>query len=182
VRHAHLRSYSTALRGSAIAGETIRPVPNFPLLANKDGAALVAARGETPFSSVDDLWRRAKVPVSSWPTRTRERVARPGASAGAVAIKALRDEPLELWMAAAEREARTVPELEEPDVAIRPMTAGGEVVEDYRHVGLSLRRHPVEFLRTDLAGRRIVTCADAMAARDGRWLEARPPDAGHLHS
>jgi error-prone DNA polymerase len=52
------------------------------------------------------------------------------------------------------------------------MTAGGEVVEDYRHVGLSLRRHPVKFLRADLTGRRIVTCAEAMAARDGRWLEA----------
>ncbi|MGY2931858.1 DNA polymerase III alpha subunit [Bradyrhizobium sp. GM6.1] len=63
-------------------------------------------------------------------------------------------------------------ELEEPEVAIRPMTAGGEVVEDYRHVGLTLSRHPVEFLRADLAARRIVTCADAMAARDGRWLEA----------
>jgi error-prone DNA polymerase len=88
------------------------------------------------------------------------------------AIKALRDEPLELWTAAAEREAGTVPELDEPDVAIRPMTAGGEVVEDYRHVGLSLRRHPVEFLRADLTGRRIVTCAEAMAATDGRWLEA----------
>src|SRR5258705_6842452 len=88
------------------------------------------------------------------------------------AIKALRDEPLELWTAAAAREARTVPELDEPDVAIRPMIAGGEVVEDYRRVGLSLCRHPVEFLRADLTGRRIVTCAEAMAARDGRWLEA----------
>jgi error-prone DNA polymerase len=86
------------------------------------------------------------------------------------AIKALRDEPLDLWAAAAEREA--VPELDEPEVAIKPMTAGCEVVEDYRHVGLSLHRHPVEFLRADLAGRRIVTCAEAMAARDGRWLEA----------
>jgi error-prone DNA polymerase len=65
-----------------------------------------------------------------------------------------------------------VPELDEPEVAIRPMTAGGEVVEDYRHVGLSLRQHPVEFLRADLTGRRIVTCSEAMAARDGRWLEA----------
>jgi error-prone DNA polymerase len=35
-----------------------------------------------------------------------------------------------------------------------------------------LRDHPVSFLRGDLARRRIVTCADAMAARDGRWLEA----------
>ena len=50
------------------------------------------------------------------------------------------------------------------------MTAGGEVVEDYRHVGLTLRQHPASFLRADLASRRIVTCAEAMNARDGRWL------------
>ena len=52
------------------------------------------------------------------------------------------------------------------------MTAGSEVVEDYGHVGLTLRRHPVAFLRADLAARRIVTCTEAMQARDGRWLEA----------
>src|ERR1700675_2869069 len=145
-------------------------------LANKDGASLVPARGETPFSSVDDLWRRAKVPVSSLVELADADAMKEAlglARRQALwAIKALRDEPLALWAAAAEREARTVPELDEPDVAIRPMTAGGEVVEDYRHVGLTLRRHPVEFLRTDLAGRRIVTCAEAMAARDGHWLEA----------
>ena len=50
------------------------------------------------------------------------------------------------------------------------MTSGGEVVEDYRHVGLSLRQHPANFLRADLSNRRIVTCADAMNARDGKWL------------
>lgn len=33
-------------------------------------------------------------------------------------------------------------------------------------------RHPVEFLRAELAGQRIDTCAEPMAARDGRWLEA----------
>jgi error-prone DNA polymerase len=145
-------------------------------LSNKDGASLVTARGGTPFSSVDDLWRRAKVPVSSLVEMADADAMRESfglARREALwAIKALRDEPLELWTAAAEREARTVPELDEPEIAIRPMTAGGEVVEDYRHVGLSLRRHPVQFLRADLAGRRIVTCAEAMAARDGRWLEA----------
>jgi error-prone DNA polymerase len=34
-----------------------------------------------------------------------------------------------------------------------------------------LRAHPVSFLRDDLAKRRIVTCARAMAARDGIWVE-----------
>ncbi|WP_375784783.1 hypothetical protein ACE10Z_34555 [Bradyrhizobium sp. Pha-3] len=55
------------------------------------------------------------------------------------------------------------------------MTAGGEVVEDYRHIGLTLRRHPVEFLRADLTARRIVTCAEAMAARavaSGAYLQS----------
>lgn len=52
------------------------------------------------------------------------------------------------------------------------MTAGSEVVEDYTHVGLTLRDHPVSFLRADLSRRRIVTCRDAMQTRDGRWLEA----------
>lgn len=65
-----------------------------------------------------------------------------------------------------------MPEVNEPVVTLRPMTAGGEVVEDYGHVGLTLRAHPLSFLREDLRRRRIVTCAEAMAARDGRWLEA----------
>ena len=64
------------------------------------------------------------------------------------AIKALRDEPLPLFAAAAAREARDRRRrLIEPAVTLRPMTAGGEVVEDYGHVGLTLRQHPVAFLR-----------------------------------
>ena len=47
------------------------------------------------------------------------------------AIKALRDEPLPLFAAAAARENARVPEINEPVVALRPKTAGGEVVEDY---------------------------------------------------
>lgn len=93
-------------------------------------------------------------------------------SAGIWAIKALRDEPLPLFAAASTREAEIVPELNEPTFELRPMTAGSEVVEDYSHVGLTLRAHPLSFLREDLQRRRIVTCAEAMATRDGRWLEA----------
>src|SRR3546814_4031927 len=73
------------------------------------------------------------------------------------AIKALRDEPLPLFAAATTREQQLVPEISEPAVVLRPMTAGTEVVEDYGHVGLSLRSHPVAFLRPDLRRRRIVT-------------------------
>jgi error-prone DNA polymerase len=56
-------------------------------------------------------------------------------------------------------------------MALRPMTAGREVVEDYVHMGLSLRAHPVSFLREEFRRRKIVTCAQAMQAKDGKWLE-----------
>jgi error-prone DNA polymerase len=145
-------------------------------LPNKDAAAIVAARADEPFSSVDDLWRRAGVKVSSL-VRIAEadgmRKAFGLARREALwAIKALRDEPLELFAAATKRARRTIAEIIEPELVLRPMTSGSEVVEDYRHVGLSLRRHPVTFLRGDLTARRIVTCAEAMAARDGKWLTA----------
>ena len=145
-------------------------------LANADAARILAARADQPFVSVDDLWRRAGVPAASLVEladadafRSALQLARREAL---WAIKALRDEPLPLFAAAAARESKAVPEIHEPAVSLKPMTAGGEVVEDYGHVGLTLRDHPLSFLREELRTQRIVTCAEAMAARDGRWLEA----------
>jgi error-prone DNA polymerase len=60
------------------------------------------------------------------------------------ALKALRDEPLPLFAAAAKDQTDVI-EAIEPAVPLRPMTAGAEVVEDYGHVGLTLREHPVSF-------------------------------------
>ena len=143
-------------------------------LANIHAAAIVANRADQPFVSVDDLWRRARVPSVALVQLAQADAFGPAlglARREALwAIKALRDEPLPLF--AATREADPIPEFNEPVIALRPMTAGSEVVEDYGHVGLTLRSHPIAFLRADLETRRIVTCADAMQARDGRWLEA----------
>lgn len=33
-----------------------------------------------------------------------------------------------------------------------------------------MRQHPVAFLRKDLTERKIITCAEVMNARDGRWI------------
>ncbi|HYI29036.1 MAG TPA: error-prone DNA polymerase, partial [Bradyrhizobium sp.] len=143
-------------------------------LSNKDGAEIVTSRGDQPFESVDDLWRRTNVPVTSL-VQLAEADAL-NESLGLArrealwALKALRDEPLELFAAATRREARTVEEVREPAVSLRPMTSGAEVVEDYRHVGLTLRQHPVSFLRADLSSRSVVTCHDAMNASDGKVL------------
>ncbi len=145
-------------------------------LSNVSAAAIIGARADQPFASVDDLWRRAGVPAASLVRIAEADGFQPSlklARREALwAIKALRDEPLPLFAAASAREEQTVAEINEPAVALRPMTAGGEVVEDYGHVGLSLRAHPVSFLREDLHRKRVATCAEAMQARDGRWLRA----------
>ncbi|GES46052.1 error-prone DNA polymerase 3 [Rhizobium dioscoreae] len=143
-------------------------------LAQVDAARIIAARADQAFSSVDDLWRRSGVPaaalvelaqadafLSSLKLQRRDALW---------AIKALRDEPLPLFAAAAERERKTIAEQREPEVRLRQMTEGHNVIQDYSHTGLTLRQHPLAFLRQDLTARNIVTCEEAMSARDGRWL------------
>jgi error-prone DNA polymerase len=144
-------------------------------LDNKETGKFLAAREEEPFASVDDFWRRSDLTVDTLVRLAEADAFLPslGLSRRAAlwAIRGLRDEPLPLFIAAAEREAATVPEISEPAVALRPMAVGGEVVEDYGHVGLTLRAHPVSFLRESLARRRILTCAVATRLRDRQKVE-----------
>ncbi|MBB4351784.1 error-prone DNA polymerase [Aliirhizobium cellulosilyticum] len=143
-------------------------------LAVADAARIVAARMERPFETVDDVWRRSEVPAEALVQLAEADAFRPAFGLerrdALWAIKALRDEPLPLFAAAAAREERAVTEQQEPEVTLRQMTEGHNVVEDYAHVGLTLREHPISFLRRDLAERRIVTCADAMNARDKSFV------------
>jgi error-prone DNA polymerase len=108
-----------------------------------NAARIVLARGEASFTSVDDMWRRSAVPTATLVLLAEAdaflpslRLERRQALWG---IKPLRDQPLELWAAADEREARPASELIEPEVALKSMTEGREVVEDYSHTGLTLR-------------------------------------------
>ncbi|WP_435166742.1 error-prone DNA polymerase [Falsirhodobacter sp. 1013] len=138
-------------------------------LANIHAAAIVTERRDEPFTSIDDLWQRvAGVPVAALHRLAEADAFRPGldlARREALwAIKGLPDTDLPLFAAARADAA-------EPAVTLRPMPAGREVVEDYSHTGLSLRRHPVAFLRDDLRKRRIIPCAEAMATRNRRWCE-----------
>ncbi|RFZ87656.1 DNA polymerase III subunit alpha [Shinella sp. WSJ-2] len=129
-----------------------------------------AERSESLFVSVDDLWRRSELPAATLVEFAEADAFRPSlglARREALwAIRALRDEPLPLFTAAARREEAVIAELDEPAVALRPMTAGNEVVEDYGHVGLTLRAHPVSFLRQDLERQGILSCQVATNLRD----------------
>lgn len=143
-------------------------------LAQADAQALLDARAARPFVSIEDVWRRSGVKPAAL-----ERLARADAfqalglnrRQALWAIKGLGQKPLDLFGAADARARVTVPESVEPAVALLPLTAGREVVEDYRATQLSLRAHPVTFLRDRLAARRIVRCADLMAMKDGARAE-----------
>ncbi len=139
-------------------------------LSNEDAARIVAHRAATPYGGIEELWRRAGVPAAAL-----ERLAEADAyrdlgldrRQALWAIRGLADAALPLFVAAdADRQPR--PERVEPPVALAAMTEGGEVVEDYNSVGLTLRRHPVAFLRHELAGRKMIACADLLHIRDGR--------------
>ncbi|WP_039795071.1 error-prone DNA polymerase, partial [Komagataeibacter europaeus] len=134
-------------------------------LANEDAARIVAARVDRSFASVDDLWRRAGVKGAALTHLAEADAFRPGlglARREALwAIRALRDEPLPLFAAAA-----VMREAEEPDVLLQPMRDGAEVARDYNRTGLTLRDHPLAFLRADLIEHGMVTCRQAFEARD----------------
>ncbi|MBB4152428.1 error-prone DNA polymerase [Sphingomonas jinjuensis] len=65
--------------------------------------------------------------------------------------------------------AADAPELaHEPDAKLPPMPLGEEVVADYQTTRLSLKDHPMRFLRDAFAAEGIITAAEARNTRDGR--------------
>jgi error-prone DNA polymerase len=142
-------------------------------LVQKEATRVVSIRAARPYASVEDLWRRAAVPVS-----TLYGIAKADGFKGlglsrreaAWAIKSLRDEALPLFAAADDRDNILRPEIVEPAVTLTQMTLGREVVEDYRSKGLSLRAHPLRFLRENLSQRGYVPCSALRDTPDGRRI------------
>ncbi len=139
-------------------------------LGNEPAAALVAHRGDQPYQGLEEVWRRAGIPAAAL-----ERLAEADTFRGLGldrrqalwAVKGLADTVLPLFTAA-DAGRRPMPEIVEPPAPLAPMKEGCEVVEDYGSTGLSLRQHPVSFLREDLRRRGMVACADLTHLRDGR--------------
>ena len=123
--------------------------------SEEHGLRIESVRGRG-FDSVRDLWLRTRLPPAAI-----ERLANADAfgSLGLTrrdalwAVRALQrtgdKDDLPLFRRVA------MPALE-PDVALPPMWLGEQVVEDYRHLHLSLKAHPVSFLRADLDRRGIL--------------------------
>src|SRR5260370_15373979 len=73
------------------------------------------------------------------------------------AMKGLGPPPLPLFAAS---EALAEPQRTRPEPALPEMTLGQHVAEDYTALSLSLKRHPVAFLRPELARDSMVRAAD----------------------
>jgi error-prone DNA polymerase len=135
-------------------------------LSNLHAARILAARADSPFASVEDVWRRTGIPVAAL-----EKLADADAFAALGLdrrqalwrVRGLGEAPLPVFAAA---DALG----EEPEVALTPLTGGREVVEDYRTVQLSLRAHPLAFLREAL-GPKVTTCAGLARLKDGSRVE-----------
>jgi error-prone DNA polymerase len=116
---------------------------------------------------VEDVWRRSGVPVAAL-----EKLADADAFAALGLdrrqalwrVRGLGEAPLPLFAAADALGA-------EPEVALTPLTGGREVVEDYRSVALSLRGHPLAFLRPELERRGGLACAGLARLKDGARVD-----------
>ncbi len=77
------------------------------------------------------------------------------------------DKPLPLFAAADANELGA-----DAAVALPLMARSEEVVADYQTLRLSLKGHPVEFLRARLARERVLACRDVADVKDGSFVRA----------
>ncbi len=137
-------------------------------LGEEIGERLAAAR-DAPFETVHDLWHRADIPVAAL-----EKLA------AADALRSLGlDRRQALWEVRALKAQKPLPlfahaqareEAREPPVALPPMPEPEHVIVDYQTLRLSLKAHPLSFLRDEFARRGLASTRDLRETRDGRRL------------
>lgn len=152
-RHAEMRSDIRSTKAIRVGFSQISGL-------KEDDANRIVARRGSGYDSVRDLWLRTGLSAA---VLTRLAEADAFGSLGLSrrdalwAVRGLEGtdgaERLPLFAAAARPGLR-----DEPDADLPPMPPGEEVVHDYRSLSLSLKAHPVSFLRETLTRRGIVPC------------------------
>jgi error-prone DNA polymerase len=127
---------------------------------------IVAARQRRPFTSLEEFARLTRLPKRALVLLADADAFRSLGLDRRTALWTVRrlpdDVPLPLFAAADARE--------QPDEGAAPlpqMPRAEHVVADYQTMRLSLKGHPVEFLRARLRGEGIRSCAEATASADG---------------
>ena len=130
---------------------------------------IVAARRRRPFTSLEDFARDTGLPKRALIILADADAFRSLGLDRRAALWAVRrlpdDVPLPLFEAAAARE--------QPDENARPLPAmppPEQVVADYQTIRLSLKGHPMEFLREKFSRERIVPCKDVNHRNDKRTV------------
>jgi error-prone DNA polymerase len=136
-------------------------------LRSADVERLVAAR---PYASVDELRRRGSVPVHAI-----QRLA----AADAFRSMGL-DRRAALWDSRALKQAPDLPLFayaethdegaEDEPAQLPKMPLSEHVVNDYQTIRLSLKAHPMTFLREHYAARKFITADQLKSVRDGKRL------------
>ncbi|MEO5700506.1 MAG: OB-fold nucleic acid binding domain-containing protein, partial [Casimicrobiaceae bacterium] len=124
---------------------------------------IMAARREAPFTAVADLAHRAALD-----RRDLNRLAEADALASLAGHR-----HASVWdVAGSERLPALLANatFTEREAALAPPTEGQDVAADYRSVGLTLRRHPLAFLRSWLAKGRMLDAAALATAPHGRLV------------
>jgi error-prone DNA polymerase len=134
------------------------------------GERIVTARRHRPFTSIEDFARDTKLPKRALILLADADAFRSLGLDRRAALWAVRrlpdDVPLPLFESAAAREL--------PDEHAAPlpgMPLPEQVVADYQTVRLSLKGHPMEFLRAMFIRERVVSCAEVCHANDKRRVK-----------
>jgi len=131
------------------------------------GEAIVAARLRQPFTSLEDFARETKLPKRVLILLADADAFRSLGLDRRSALWAVRrlpdDESLPLFQSMAARE-----QPDEGSVSLPQMPLPEEVVADYQTIRLSLKGHPMEFLRATFTEERIVSCATVAHENDKR--------------
>jgi len=125
---------------------------------------------ETPYTSIEDVWRRSGAPPAQLAKLAEaDAFASLGYSRREAlwAVRALRDVPLPLFAAADVREGFPRAEILEECVTLKSLMPVGEIVEDYATLGFSLRAHPLSFIRNELRRRRWRALDELQNLKDG---------------
>jgi error-prone DNA polymerase len=138
-------------------------------LAQRDAEVILAARGAAAFREVRDLHVRARVPRA-----VIERIA------AADAMRSLGlDRRQALWQVRALSLDAALPLFAhagcdeigcEADVRLPAMGLSEHVVNDYQTLRLSLKAHPMSFLRARFAAERVVACGTLQDMKNGAWV------------
>jgi error-prone DNA polymerase len=130
---------------------------------------IVAARKRRPFTSLEDFARDTGLPKRALILLADADAFRSIGLDRRAALWAVRrlpdDIPLPLFETAAARE--------QPDEHAQPlpsMPLPEQVVADYQTIRLSLKGHPMEFLRPKFERERVIACASVSDARDRQYV------------